>query len=316
VRVPSPCKRAGVSSIPPIGLMPQRWCGRSTSSSTLSSTAWRSKIASMIDEHTRESLLNLVERSITAERLVTELAAVVAAVGGPPTVLRLDHGPPGCPWDNGYLESFNNRLRKECLDRNHWTTLFEARGGHRRRQTRAQPPTPAFGPGRPNAGRVGYGKQAYPHPGGLRDLLNPKHNNPTLIPGGLSNRDSPRAREVEDLPRPVAVKPSYRKYCLLRAEAASAQLGSPHAVITSTLCGPHSGTRRVGESKLLRTSWLPMSPAPRKLRKALRTIGTHVTECIDVARLPPTQLVESRQVSWGQLPRATGTGIATPTTER
>jgi hypothetical protein len=82
VRVPSPCKRAGVSSIPPIGLMPQRWCGRSTSSSTLSSTAWRSKIASMIDEHTRESLLNLVERSITAERLVTELAAVVAVAGG------------------------------------------------------------------------------------------------------------------------------------------------------------------------------------------------------------------------------------------
>lgn len=21
--------------------------------------------------------------------------------------------PPGCPWDNGYIESFNNRLRKE-----------------------------------------------------------------------------------------------------------------------------------------------------------------------------------------------------------
>jgi transposase InsO family protein len=35
--------------------------------------------------------------------------------------------PPGCPWDNGYIESFNNRLRKECLNRNHWTTLFEAR---------------------------------------------------------------------------------------------------------------------------------------------------------------------------------------------
>ena len=31
------------------------------------------KIASMIDEHTRVSLLNLVERSITGERLVDEL---------------------------------------------------------------------------------------------------------------------------------------------------------------------------------------------------------------------------------------------------
>ena len=35
--------------------------------------------------------------------------------------------PPGCPWVNGYIESFNNRLRKECLSRNHWNTLLEAR---------------------------------------------------------------------------------------------------------------------------------------------------------------------------------------------
>jgi putative transposase len=30
-------------------------------------------------------------------------------------------------FNNGYIESFNNRLRKECLNRNHWNTLFEAR---------------------------------------------------------------------------------------------------------------------------------------------------------------------------------------------
>ncbi|MGV2971115.1 DDE-type integrase/transposase/recombinase [Mycolicibacterium sp. D3] len=96
------------------------------------------KIASMIDEHTRESLLNLVERSITGEALVAELTKVFAAAGGPPKVLRMDNGPemvsqalrrfcenrtgivyipPGCPWDNDYIESFNNRLRKECLNR-------------------------------------------------------------------------------------------------------------------------------------------------------------------------------------------------------
>ena len=51
------------------------------------------KIASMIDEHTRVSLLHLVERSITAERLVSELEAVFAAAGGPPEVLRMDNGP-------------------------------------------------------------------------------------------------------------------------------------------------------------------------------------------------------------------------------
>jgi transposase InsO family protein len=106
------------------------------------------KIASMVDEHTRESLLHLVERSITAECLVAELELVFAVAGGPPMVLRMDNGPelvsqalqrfcvgkvglsyipPGTPWNNGYIESFNNRLRRECLNRNHWNTLFEAR---------------------------------------------------------------------------------------------------------------------------------------------------------------------------------------------
>ena len=51
------------------------------------------KMASMIDEHTRESLLHLVERSITAERLVAQLEGVFVAVGGPPRVLRMDNGP-------------------------------------------------------------------------------------------------------------------------------------------------------------------------------------------------------------------------------
>jgi transposase InsO family protein len=46
----------------------------------------------MADEHTRESLLHLVERSITAERLVTELEKVFAVAGGPPKVLRMDNG--------------------------------------------------------------------------------------------------------------------------------------------------------------------------------------------------------------------------------
>ena len=51
------------------------------------------KIASMIDEHTRASLMHLVERSITAERLVAELEDVFTATGGPPRVLRMDNGP-------------------------------------------------------------------------------------------------------------------------------------------------------------------------------------------------------------------------------
>ncbi len=148
VRVHSPRKRAGVSSIPPVEADAPNvvWAIDFQFDSTVDGKAI--KIASMIDEHTRVSLLHLVERSITAERLVTELESAFAAAGGPPRVLRMDNGPelasqalqqfcagkvglsyipPGTPWNNGFIESFNNRLRKECLNRNHWTTLFEAR---------------------------------------------------------------------------------------------------------------------------------------------------------------------------------------------
>ncbi|MGC4993009.1 integrase core domain-containing protein [Nocardia salmonicida] len=35
--------------------------------------------------------------------------------------------PPGTPWNNSHIESFNRRLLVECLNRNHWTSLLEAR---------------------------------------------------------------------------------------------------------------------------------------------------------------------------------------------
>jgi transposase InsO family protein len=147
VRVASPRKRAGASSVPLVAADAAKvvWAIDFQFDSTIDGKAI--KIASMIDEHTRVSLLHLVERSITAERLVEELERVFAAAGGPPMVLRMDNGPelvsqalqqfcagkvglsyipPGTPWNNGYIESFNNRLRKECLNRNHWTTLLEA----------------------------------------------------------------------------------------------------------------------------------------------------------------------------------------------
>ncbi len=105
------------------------------------------KITSMVDEHTRMSLLNIVDRSITADRLIEELEKTFAIWGGPPMVLRMDNGPefisealqafcagsvgisyipPGTPWNNGFIESFNNQLRDECLNRNCWPSLLEA----------------------------------------------------------------------------------------------------------------------------------------------------------------------------------------------
>jgi transposase InsO family protein len=93
VKVKSPRKRAGVSSIPPIEADAPNvvWAIDFQFDSTIDGKAI--KIASMIDEHTRCSLLNIVERSITADRLVEELKMVFAVTGGPPNVLRMDNGP-------------------------------------------------------------------------------------------------------------------------------------------------------------------------------------------------------------------------------
>ncbi len=105
------------------------------------------KIVSVIDEHTRECLGGLVARSVTAEVLIDELDRL-AVQRGYPAVLRCDNGPelactamadwagervglafipPGEPWRNGYVESFNGRVRDECLNINSFWSLTHAR---------------------------------------------------------------------------------------------------------------------------------------------------------------------------------------------
>jgi putative transposase len=93
VKIRSPRKRAGVSSIPPIEADTPNvvWAIDFQFDSTVDGKAV--KIASMIDEHTRCSMLNIVERSITGDDLVAELKKVFVAAGGPPRVLRMDNGP-------------------------------------------------------------------------------------------------------------------------------------------------------------------------------------------------------------------------------
>ena len=87
-----------------------------------------------------------MERSITADRLTAHLEDLVAARGAP-AVLRSDNGPefiseamadwagtrtglsyipPGSPWRNGYVESFNSRIRDECLNINSFYSLLHA----------------------------------------------------------------------------------------------------------------------------------------------------------------------------------------------
>ena len=49
---------------------------------------------------------------------------------------------PGSPWENGYVESFNGKFRDECLNRERFATLLEARGlieGWRREYNQIRP---------------------------------------------------------------------------------------------------------------------------------------------------------------------------------
>ena len=126
LRVPQPRrrKRVGASTAPdsPAADAPNRvWAVDFQFDSTTDGRPV--KIVSVVDEHTRECLGGLVERSITGDRLIDELDRLVQ-LRGYPTVLRCDNGPelacaamadwagervglsfipPGEPWRNGYM---------------------------------------------------------------------------------------------------------------------------------------------------------------------------------------------------------------------
>ena len=105
------------------------------------------KILSIVDEHTRQALGGQVEYSITASDLIDQLD-VLTIEHGSPKALRMDNGPefiskalrewaievdlvfipPGQPWRNGFIESFNGRLRDECLSVNQFYSLNHAKG--------------------------------------------------------------------------------------------------------------------------------------------------------------------------------------------
>ena len=91
----------------------------------------------LIDEYTRESLLVRPERRWSSAKVIEALADVMV-LKGVPEHIRSDNGPefvakdlrkwladtgaktlyiePGSPWENGYCESFNSKLRDEFLN--------------------------------------------------------------------------------------------------------------------------------------------------------------------------------------------------------
>jgi len=103
---------------------------------------------SIVDEYTRENLALVVDRSITAEK-VLDILVMLFITRGCPEHIRSDNGPefiakrirehlerigsqtlyiaPGAPWENGYAESFFSRLRSELLNVEEFANLAEAR---------------------------------------------------------------------------------------------------------------------------------------------------------------------------------------------
>ncbi len=106
------------------------------------------RLLTLLDEYTRECLAIRVERRMGSLEVIETLSDVMLWRGIPEHI-RSDNGPefvaqklrqwlgnlgtgtlyiePGSPWENGYCESFNGKLRDECLNGEIFYTLQEAK---------------------------------------------------------------------------------------------------------------------------------------------------------------------------------------------
>jgi len=108
----------------------------------------RIRLLNIIDVYSRECLRIEVDRSLPGLRVIRALEELRETRGLPERIMT-DNGPeftcqamdrwahardvklqfiePGRPMQNGYIESFNGKLRDECLDQNWFLDLAEAR---------------------------------------------------------------------------------------------------------------------------------------------------------------------------------------------
>src|SRR6202047_4825010 len=106
------------------------------------------RILTVVDQYTRECLCAHAERSQSGEKVAEQLECVIALRGAPESItsdngsefagramdywahqtgVKLDFIRPGKPVENGYIESFNGRLRDECLNVSLFFSLEDTR---------------------------------------------------------------------------------------------------------------------------------------------------------------------------------------------
>jgi putative transposase len=140
-------KRVAVTRVPtPLPMRPdERWSMDFVQDTLADGRPFR--IWTVVDDATREAPLILVDRSLPAARIVEALDTLLLVRGRPDAIvcdngpefvslaldqwastrgIRLDFIRPGRPVENRFIESFNGKLRDECLNEHHFTSLAEA----------------------------------------------------------------------------------------------------------------------------------------------------------------------------------------------
>lgn len=136
----------------------------------------------VVDTYSRECLAIETDTSLSGERVVRVLRQLTQTHGLPERIV-MDNGPeftsralwmwsretevalafiqPGRPMQNGHCESFNGKLRDECLSQNYFTSLADARQiiEHWRQQYNHLRPHSAIGYKTPKAFRLEWNKQ-------------------------------------------------------------------------------------------------------------------------------------------------------------
>lgn len=113
------------------------------------------RVLPVIDQFTRECLALVADRALNGHKVALALSQIIAVRGTPESItvdngaecasramdawsyqygVRLEFIRPGRPVDNGYIESFNGRLRDECMNVETFFDLADVRDKLERRR--------------------------------------------------------------------------------------------------------------------------------------------------------------------------------------